>query len=78
MQEQSAREPLLDGEKLEPVENVQVQDGIHEQNGKLYAAFSVHWLCQLFSLTFALLRFPLNRSNNRFQSSWIIVGRGHL
>jgi hypothetical protein len=33
MEEPSAREPLLDVGKLEPVEIVQLQDGIHEQNG---------------------------------------------
>jgi hypothetical protein len=34
MEHQSAREPLLDVEKLEPVENVEVEDGLDAQNGR--------------------------------------------
>lgn len=66
MDEQSTREPLLDVEKVGPVENVQAQDGIHEQHGK--------FLCSVCRTTSAVpvifsdvrsLCLPVNRTNTR-------------
>jgi hypothetical protein len=54
MDEQSAREPLLDVETVGPVENVQAQDGIHEQDGKFLYGVLRTSVVQSFSLTFAL------------------------
>jgi hypothetical protein len=51
MEEQSAREPLLDVGKLEPVEALQIQDGIHEQNGRLLCGvFRTYIVCASYFL----------------------------
>jgi hypothetical protein len=65
MDDQSAREPLLDVETKGPVENEQVQDGIHEQNGKfLCGVFRTSVVPVIFSDIHSLC-LPANRTNKR-------------
>jgi hypothetical protein len=75
MEQQSAREPLLDVEKVETVEN---EDEIHEQNGKFLCGVCRASVVPVIFSDIRLFRLPMNRTNTRFRSSWIIAGCGNI